>query len=328
MIRFLYFSPEGEVRTDVQQGELTILIHQPGGVLWVDMSGEDKQKCKLILENVFKFHPLAVDDALEQTHIPKIDDWGKYLYMVLYEISSDALDQELARQHELDIFLGEGFLVTYHQKKLSSLEHVWQSCQRDPRYLKRGAPYLFYQLADEMVSHHFPVFDQIEVQIDQLEDQILRKPQKDTLESIFSLKRALLRLRRLMMPQQEVFNRLSRNNFLVLTEEQKHFFRDVFDHYVHFHELAESQREMVASSLETYLSAINNRMNEVVKTLTVITTMFMPITFVSTFFGMNFFQREVSFEMWSGRLLFGVAIGLMVIIPTFMFFWMRKKDWT
>ncbi|HKJ26748.1 MAG TPA: magnesium/cobalt transporter CorA [Anaerolineales bacterium] len=327
MMRFLYFSPDGKVRTDIHQGELNVLAHEQGGVLWVDMSGEDTEKCNLILENIFKFHHLAVEDALRQTYVPKLDDWGRYLYMVLYEIGSFTTEQEIVLQNELDIFLGEYFLVTYHKSPLKSLDHVWDSCQGDPRYLKRGAPYLFYQLASEMVSQHFPVFDQIEVRIDEIEDQILRTPKKDTLENIFSLKRSLLRLRRLMLPQQEVFNRLARNNFHVITDEQKYFFRDVYDHYVHFHDLAESQREMVASALETYLSATNNRMNEVVKTLTVITTMFMPITFVSTFFGMNFFQKEVAFGTWSGQLLFVVAIILIVLIPTAMFLWMRRKDW-
>lgn len=326
MMRILYFTPEGKVRTDVQQGELNVLAHEEGGVLWVDISAEDTEKCEIIMEEIFKFHHLAVEDALRQTYVPKLDDWGRYLYMVLYEIGSFNTDQEMSLQNELDIFLGEYFLVTYQKTPLKSLDHVWESCQGDPRYLKRGAPYLFYQLASEIVSQHFPVFDQIEVRIDEIEDQILRKPQKDTLENIFSLKRSLLRLRRLMLPQQEVFNRLARNNFHVITEEQRYFFRDVYDHYVHFHDLAESQREMAASALETYLSATNNRMNQVVKTLTVITTMFMPITFVTSFFGMNFFQKEVSLEVWTGKLALVVAILLLVVIPTSMFLWMRRRD--
>lgn len=327
MMRFLYFTTEGKVRTDIQQGELNLLAYEEGGVLWVDMSGEEPDRCQLVLESIFKFHHLAVEDALRETRIPKLDDWGRYLYMVLYEIDSVEDDNNIFRQNELDVFLGENYLVTYHANPLDSLDHVWQSCQEDPRYLKSGAPYLFYQLANEMVTQHFPIFDQIEVRIDELEDQILRKPQKDTLESIFSLKRSLLSLRRLMLPQQEVFNRLARNDFNVIFEEQQHYFRDVYDHYIHFHDLAESQREMVASSLETYLSATNNRMNEVVKTLTVITTMFMPITFVSSFFGMNFFQKEVSLEVWTGKLALALALVFIVLIPVVMLRWMRKKSW-
>jgi magnesium transporter len=326
MMRFLYFSPEGKVRTDVLQGELNVLVHEEKGVLWVDMCGDEQEKYMLIMENIFKFHHLAVEDALRQTHVPKLDDWGKYLYMVLYETEATFSDQELIVQNELDIFLGEHFLVTYHKSPLRSLDLVWEACQGDPRYLKQGAPYLFYQLASEMVSQHFPVFDQIEVRIDEVEDQILHNPQKDTLENIFSFKRSLLRLRRRMLPQQEVFNRLARNNFHIITEDQKYFFRDVYDHYVHFHDLAESQREMIASALETYLSATNNRMNEVVKTLTVITIMFMPITFITSFFGMNFFQKEVSLDVWSGKLVLAISVLLLVAVPTFMSFWMRKRS--
>jgi len=327
MIRSVYFSPNGNIRTDIQQGEFALLLGEEGGVLWVDLFGEDKEKFKQLLETIFNFHPFAVDDALEQTHIPKVDDWGKYLYLVLYEIGINSEGSELISECELDVFFGPGCIVTHHQKPVEALERVWESCQRDPRYLKRGTPYLLYQLSAALVDGHMPVFDQIEVLIDELEDQILKIPREDILERIFALKRGLLRIRRMMVPQREVFSKLYHDEYLTLDKTQRYYFRNIYDHYIRLNDLAESLRELVVSSLEIHLSATNNRMNQVVKRLTTITTLFMPITFVTSFFGMNFFQKEVALNVWTGWLGLGISMFFIIAIPLVMYLWMRRRDW-
>jgi len=327
MIRSLYFAPDGKIRTDVTQGELVLLLGEENGVLWVDMTGGDRDQYKQLLETIFNFHSIAVDDALEQTHIPKVDDWGKYLYLVLFEIGFNQEGEELVFQDELDLFFGPGFMVTYHQDPIESLDRVWEICQRDPRYLKRGTPYLLYQVGAALVDGHLPVFDRIEIMIDELEDQILKTPRQDVLERIFLLKRALLHIRRMMVPQQEVFSKLYHDEYLALDKSQRYLFRNIYDHYVRLTDLMESLRELLVSSLEIHLSATNNRMNQVVKTLTIITTMFMPITFVTSFFGMNFFQKEVALNVWTGWVGLGVSLLFILVIPIVMFLWMRRRDW-
>jgi len=327
MIRSIYFSPTGKMRTDIHQGEFSLLIGEEGGVLWVDIFGDEKEKYKQLLETIFNFHPFAVDDALEQTHIPKVDDWGKYLYLVLYELGIHPGSPDLVSERELDVFFGTGYIITHRQKPVEALERVWESCQRDPRYLKRGTHYLLYQIAAALVDGHMPVIDQIEVLINELEDQILKIPREDILEHIFSLKRALLRLRRMMVPQREVFSKLYHDEYLSLDKDQRYLFRNIYDHYVRLNDLAESLRELVVSSLEIHLSATNNRMNQVVKRLTTITTMFMPITFVTSFFGMNFFQKEVALNVWTGWLGLGVSLLFILAIPAVMYLWMRRQDW-
>jgi magnesium transporter len=327
MSRAIYLTPEGEIRTDVNQGEYHLLIGNEEGVLWVDLYGENLEQYQLLLENIFQFHTLSVADALEKTNIPKVDDWGKYLYLVLHENFLDLSLDELISQTELDVFIGPGYLVTHHQEPVQALEEVWESCQRDPRYIKRGSPYLLYQLAAELLDGQLPIFDKIEVMIDELEDQILDEPQPDTLERMFALKRGLLKIRRMMMPQREVFSKLANNEYLVLNKEQRYFFRNIYDHYARLHELTENLRELLMSALEIHLSATNNRMNQVVKTLTTITTMFMPVSFITSFFGMNFFGKEFDLFTPHGLVFFIVMSLSLVAIPIAMYRWMRRRDW-
>ena len=210
---------------------------------------------------------------------------------------------------------------------ISALEAVWDSCQRDPRFFKQGAAYLLYQLTDSLVDSHFPVFDYLEERLEQVEDQILSFPDQKTLQEILILKRSLLQLRRVMMPQREVFSKLSRSGYQVIGEEEIYFFRDVYDHYVRLYDLIDNLRELLSGALDTYLSAINNRMNEVMKTLTVITTLFMPLAFITGFFGMNFFQPTIPLTGWTGTIAFIVMLGLMVGLPVAMLVWMRRQRW-
>jgi magnesium transporter len=161
-----------------------------------------------------------------------------------------------------------------------------------------------------------------------MEDQILHAPKADTLDKIFSLKRSLLRIRRIMTPQREVFYKLSHSEISVIPAEERFFFRSVYDHYVLLNDLTESLRELLASALEIYLSASNNRMNKVVQILTVITTMFMPLTFITGFFGMNFFQLEFSMFTTLGKIGLAVALICLLTVPTSMFFWIRRRFWS
>lgn len=327
MIRSIYFSPDGQLRSDIPDKEFAALIAHPGGLLWVDMDSENENCCKPVLEEVFKFHPLAVDDALEETHVPKLDDWGQYLYMVLYSIQFNPEKEELLDLEELDIFLGNGYLVTYHQRPVPSLDDIWELCQRDLRYLQRGEAFLLYHLADDLVSHYMPTVESLDEIIDEIEDQVLYQPHRQTLERIFTLKRTLLRLRRLLMPQREVFNKLSRGGLPVIEGDEGMYFRDVYDHLVRIYDITESLRDLVGGTLDTYLSAINNRMNEVMKTLTVITTLFMPLSFLTGFFGMNFFQAVAPLDAWTGKTAFLIVMGAFLAVPLGMVLWMRRREW-
>jgi len=279
------------------------------------------------LTGIFRFHPLAVDDALEETHTPKVDDWGDYLYIVLNAMNFEASDGLALSTIELDIFLGKNFVVTHHDQPISSIDEAWVAFQRDKRYTSHGPDHLLYKIIDDLVADYMPIIAAIDDQIDRVEDEVLVKAAPDTLERIFSLKRILLAMRRIITPQREVLNKLARDDFEVIDPHDRVFFRDIYDHLVRLHDVNESMRDLVSGALDTYLSVVNNRMNDVMKTLTIITTLFMPISFLTGFFGMNFFEPVAGLTAWTSRLVFLFAMGIFVTLPIGMFFWMKRRTW-
>jgi magnesium transporter len=246
---------------------------------------------------------------------------------VLHAIVFDPLNDEPLSTRELDMFVGRNYLVTYQAQRLGAVDRVWTGCQRDERHLQHGAGHLLYKVADELVADYMPAIERIDEAIDQIEDQVFDNPTPSMLEHIFALKRALLHLRRIIAPQREVLNKLARGDYAVIDAEERIFFRDVYDHLVRLYDIAESLRDLVGSALDTYLSVVNNRMNEVMKTLTVITTLFLPITFLVGFFGTNFFQPVTPLSAFTDYPAFVLFMAAMLLLPAGMYVWMRKRAW-
>lgn len=326
MIRILHRAPDGRIRTDLKPTDLAEVL-AAGGLLWLDFEAEPAEVCEPVLRQVFAFHPLAIDDALVESHVPRVDDWGRYLYLVLPAIvlgDGAGLD---VQAHELDAFLGADFLVTHHDQSLEPLDRVWTSCQRDPRHLEKAVDHVLYKIVDELAASYMSVIERIDEAIDRVEDEVFDRPTPATLERIFLLKRSLLQLRRILLPQREVLNKLARGDFAVIDAEDRVFFRDVYDHLVRMHDITESMRDLVSGTLDTYLSVINNRMNDIMKTLTVITTLFMPISFIAGFFGMNYFAPVADTSAWTDIPSLIITLTILVLLPVGMFFWIRRRGW-
>jgi magnesium transporter len=327
MIRSLYYAPGQPIQKGLPPKEFPKLIQNQKGLLWIDFVSEPPEASLPILQD-FKFHPLAIDDALQETHIPKIDDWGEYLYIVLNymntEKNGDAWETEV---DELDIFLGKNYIITHHDHPIAAVDETWEACDRDARNVQGGADHLLYKIADNLVAGYMPAVEKIDDAIDLIEDQIFDRPEPRTLEKLFALKRVLLAMRRIILPQREVLNKLARDDYQVIDPKDRIFFRDIYDHLVRLHDINESLRDLVGGALDTYLSVINNRMNEVMKTLTIITTLFMPLTFVTGFFGMNFFEPPGSLNNWTATPAFYVVLGINVLLPMGMYIWMRRRTW-
>ncbi len=327
MLRSLYMTLDNAPRTELKVEDYLQLMKEPRGLLWVDFENTPPEDDAPILLDTFGFHPLAVDDALQESHVPKLDDWGEYLYIVLHAMVFDVEKSAELDTLELDIFLGQNYIVTHHDMPIPALDKVWADCQRDQRVLKNGADHLLYRLVDEVVASAMPVVDQMDDAIDLAEDQIFNRPTPEMLERIFSLKRAVLRLRRIIGPQREVLNKLARDDYQVIDARARVYFRDVYDHLVRLYDIAESIRDLVGGTLDTYLSVINNRMNEIMKTFTIITTLFMPISFITGFFGMNFFAPVTNLATWTDRPAFFVMLAVVLITPVGMYMWIRRRGW-
>jgi magnesium transporter len=328
VIRIVHYIPGKPLRTDLSPDAIQAAFRSRRGVLWVDFVGEPPEVCQPILES-FGFHHLAIEDALQQTHSPKIDDWGNYVYLVLNYMHLNGTDKKHwdTEVDELDIFLGPTYIVTHHDMPVIEIDATFASLQRDLRPLQDGADHLLYKIIDNVVTGYMPIVERIDEEIDEIEDQVFDRPTPRTLEKLFALKRTLLSMRRILLPQREVLNKLARDDYAVIDRKDRIFFRDIYDHLVRLHDLNETMRDLVGGALDTYLSVINNRMNEVMKTLTIITTLFMPLTFVTGFFGMNFFAANPPYENWTLPIVFYGTLALMMSTPFFMYLWMRKRTW-
>jgi len=327
MIHTLYYVPGRPIEKDLPPANFPELIQNQQALLWVDFVSEPPETCLPILQG-FKFHPLAIDDALQETHVPKLDDWTDYLYIVLNYINADANGEAWETEiDELDIFLGKNYIVTHHDHPISAVEETWAACDRDERNVQGGPDHLLYKIADNLIAGYMPAVEKIDSAIDQIEDQVFDRPSPHTLERLFALKRILLAMRRIILPQREVFNKLARDDYPVIDPRDRIFFRDIYDHLVRLHDLNESLRDLVGGALDTYLSVINNRMNEIMKTLTIITVLFMPLTFLTGYFGMNFFEPLGNLKAWTTDPVFDVTLAIIIILPIVMYVWFRRRTW-
>jgi magnesium transporter len=326
MIRSLYYSHDGRLLTDLAADETSTALADQDGILWFDFQAAPNAQAEPILHDTFHFHPLAIDDALQETHVPKLDNWDSFLYIVLHAVIFDAQDNDV-HTIELDVFLGANFIVTHHDQPVDALDKVWSNLTRDERYLKNGADHLLYRIVDEIATSFMPVVEQLDLTIDRLEDEIFNERGVDILGQIFSIKRSILYLRRILAHQREVLNKLARDDYRVIDAADRIYFRDVYDHMVRMYDISEGIRDLISGTLDTYLSAINNRMNDVMKTLTIITTLFMPLAFVSGFFGMNFFQPVVPLGIWTGLPAFAITLLITITTPLAMYLWMRRRHW-
>jgi magnesium transporter len=329
MIRVLARLANGSMRNDVQPAELASLRSDPAVMLWVDLmptNGEEQTHEKLLLEQ-FGFHPLAIDDALRETHVPKVDDWREYLYIVLHAVRFEPATRRLETP-ELDVFVGKNYLVSHHSEPISSLETIWSAAGRDGRRLAEGADNLLYQIVDAIVADYMPLVDQLDDWIDEVESEIFKKPTAQTLRRILRQKRRLVGMRRSLSAQREVLNRLARDDYAVIDPRDRVYFRDVYDHVVRLYDIVESMRDLVGGSLDTYLSVTSKRTNEVMKTLTIVTVLFMPISFLAGFFGMNFFGEEFALHPdLQSNWVFWLSLAAMLALPPTMYVWMRLRRW-
>lgn len=321
MIRTLYRNSRGSVTTDVPESHWKVALHDSGGLFWIDLAEVPAEQVRRILTDVFQFHPLAIESALEKAATPKIDDWGEYVYAVVHGVTFDAQTLDMDT-HEIDCFLGKNFLVTHHKNPHMSADHVWKAAQRNEQYLARGADYLLYNIFDTLAADYMPVIDELDEAIDHMEDAIFERTQLTLLNQIFVIKRTVLHLRRIIIPQREVMNRLARDTYTVVDASERVYFRDVYDHYVRLADINDTLRDLVGGALDTYLSVTSNRTNETMKVLTIFSALFLPISFVAGFFGMNFEKLPfASLEF--------LMIGLVIIVlsPLTMLWWFKRQSW-
>ncbi|MDZ4279076.1 MAG: magnesium/cobalt transporter CorA [Dehalococcoidia bacterium] len=320
-----YRSPDGTLTSPVDDAAVKRIVASGEGALWVDFEGTSREEAGL-LSDVFRFHDLTIDDCFNRHVDPaKIDDYGRYLFIIAQAMRYDARSTRL-QTTELDLFLGPNFVVSFHQEALPSVDELRRRCREDGPEFARGADFLAHSLLDALVDDYQPVVEQLEETLERLEERVLEQPQpqRNILEEVLLLKRNVQRLRRTIIPQRDVVNRIARGEFPQVVRPESHvYFRDIYDHVVRVEQLAESVRDLGDGVLNTYLSAVNNRMNEVMKTLSVVATILLPLTFIASIYGMTFENMpELGWE-WG---YYGI-LGAMLAISIGLVLFFRLRKW-
>lgn len=300
--------------------EVPKLLAEKGTYVWVcmDTDGPDERE---LLEDVFKIHPLLIEDAFNHAQSPKVEDHPDYLYIILHGLTEKACAQGKVETADIDIILGANYLVTHYHSDISSVGRVQAAIEKDPGILAKGPAVVAHRLIDHMIDQYFPLMESLDVTITDLEETIVHKPDVDPLSRILELKRDLQRIRRIGIYQRDILHRLSRGDFNLIPASVIPFFRDVYDHFVRVTDETESYRETVNSSLEAYRSMQGHRMNEVMKLLTLISTVMLPLNFVTGLYGMNFDHMPGLHWQYG----YPVAWLVMVTTVTSFFIFFRKR---
>ncbi len=290
-------------------------------VTWVDVGGVHKMDILESFGKQFQLHPLLLEDIANTDQRPKLDDYETCLFLVMKMLS--VTDRQDTVVEQVSLVLGRNFVLSFQENGTDVFTPVRDHLRGGKGRLRQsGADYLLYALVDAIVDQYFAVLEVLGEKIEVLQDLVVSDPKPETLRQIHALKRQLLFLRRAVWPLREATNNLSRSECPFLQESTKVFFRDVYDHVVQIVDTIETLREMVSASLDIYLSSISYRLNAVMKVLTIITTIFMPLTFIVGIYGMNFeHMPELKWE-WG----YPLVLGVMVVIAIAMLgFFMRKK---
>jgi magnesium transporter len=331
-IRLVFRAGDGTIDLHYPLDRIAHALADPDGTLWVDIEdpqGRDLATVEALFRDTFQFHPLAIEDALRECNVPKVDDWDRYLYVVFHAIDFDP-DTDDLRLHELDAFLARNFLVTYRTGPMPIVDRVWGLCERDSENrLKRRPDHLLYHLLDLGVAEHLAAIEHLDTAIDDAQDEIFARPTPRTLQAILRIKRTVSRMHRVIAPQREVANRLARDMYPQIGERDRVYYRDVYDGLVRLHDLTESVRDLVSGALDTYLSVTSNRTNDIMKTLTIVTVLFLPLNFLVGFFGMNFFGENIHVDSWTSphALWFYLGCAAMAGSVIGIWLWGHKRGW-
>jgi magnesium transporter len=285
-------------------------------VLWVDLAAPTPDEAR-VLTDVFHFHPLSVEDALSEIHSPKVEQYPGYLYLILHGIDFDSGEREFATR-DVDFFLGRNYLVTVHDARSRSIAKLRMICDEHEHVLAEGPAAVMHRIVDSMVQNYRPEIDALEERIDQLEEEAIVGHRADLMSSILAVKRDLASLRRVVIPQRDVVGRLARREYPLINDEITYRFRDVYDQFVRLSEEAILFQDRISGVLEAHLSSVSNRLNVVVKVLTVISTIFLPLTVLTGMWGMNvalpaFPGGEMVQFWWVGGMIAAIVVVMLLL---------------
>ncbi|BCS33056.1 magnesium transport protein CorA [Luteitalea sp. TBR-22] len=302
----------------------TWLSPNSGVIVWADLGNADSAVTRRLLADVFHFHELSVEDAVGESHHPKVEPYDGYLYLILHGIDWNATQQGGFSTHDIDFFIGPNFLVTVHDGTSRSIASVQGLCPRHGFVMSQGTMALVHRIVDTMVDNYRPEVSALEERLDEVEEAVFEATNQEIVRQILAIKRDVGALRRVVLPQRDVIARLARREFPVVDEPLSYRFRDVHDHLVRLADEANTFHDRVTGVLDAHLSFVSNRMNEVMKVLTLIATIFMPLTVLTSLYGMN-----VHIPMMPGgeQAQFWDVVVVMFLMSGGMIWYFKRRGW-
>jgi magnesium transporter len=327
VFRVVDLGPDGKL--SVRENLEDVALPEEGTLRWVDLRGEEKSLEKL--RDEYSFHPLAIEDCRVFDQRPKLEEYKDHLFLVTQSFSSPesgGSGQHAGLDlHELHAFLGRNYLVTVHSSHISALEQVRQRVIDNAPLLERGVDFVYYLIASRLVEENFPILDCVTDELEEIEDRVLSSPVRTDLNRIFELKRRLVLMRKVLSPQRDTMVMLARRGDPRVSERSSLYFRDVHDQLVRLNESIEANRDLLGNALDAYLSAVSNRTNEIMKYLTLLSAVFLPLAFIVGFFGQNFEDLPGMPHWTQSDALMYLMFALCLATPLVMFIWFRVRRW-
>ena len=297
------------------------LLERDSQAVWVDLDRGRPEDLRALSE-VFNFHPLAIEDAQKTEQRPKVESYDGFLFITVHAARYDRAGQ--VALDEVDIFFTRRAVVTVRAEGLAVVDEARARLAKAPGRLCRSSDFVLYTILDTAVDTYFPVLDRIDDHIERLEDHIFKRPTTRTLNNLFRAKRALLHTRRHVVPLRDTLNVLMRREADLINEQMIVYFRDIYDHVLRITDQIDTHRDLISGTLEIYLSLVSNRLNEVMKVLTVITAIVGPLAVITGIYGMNFERPFPAFDWPYG---FGLTIGVMAVIVVGMLILFRRRGY-
>lgn len=319
MLRSYLCNSDGVIECGLSVERFREALGNEQNLLWVDIENPEDAEIELLLE-VFELHPLTVEDCIMPNVRPKLEDFERYLFIVL---------QSLKRAEgtlipiELDVCLGQNFLITVRSERIKSVDEDCARVERKSPIFKRGADFLFYAIADSLIDSYFPILDEVEARVDELETKLLSDRTDQTLRELLTVYSELMVLRRTLAPHREILTRINRGDLKFIRPSNALYFRDVYDHLLRMSDLVDSCREVTTMSLEAYATIVSNRLNEIMKTMTAFATLALPLLIVTGVFGMNFGEHPELGPRWIYQIF---SLCLLAATPI-MWLFFKKYRW-
>jgi len=328
--------------------EMVIYLKDPKSVFWIDLQAPTEDEIHMV-QDVFAFHPLCIEDCMSYSNLPKIDEFDEYVFAVMHEPLIHGTSRQFDRP-EIDFFLGKNFLISVHHHQSPAVQKNMSRCQSELLYhqalkyekgatktaikdntMFKNSDFVLHSILDSIVDSYFPMIDTWDETIAEIEDRVLSaKPERSVLNEILTVKRQISVFRRILSPQRDVISRLIHSDNKAISKSSQIYFRDVYDHLIRANEMLDFQRDTMSNVLDAYYSVLSHQINEyshrvnlIMQRLTIITTIFMPLTFIAGVYGMNF--QNMPELKWEDGYYF--ALALMSAVALVMYYFFRRKDW-